>query len=259
MFIDLADTRVYVEQSGKGEALVLLHGFTDSGRNWLPIVPALDSSYLVTRPDARGHGLSARLEHEFTLDDLVTDVIGVLDGLGIAKAALLGHSMGASTAARVASLHPDRITRLVLEDPAWRRSKPATGYTPNPFESFIRDFPNASPDEQFSLARASNPDWGLKEIPFWIESKVQLDLACFRSQHNIPGPNWRDDVRGIRCSATLIVGDHERGAIVSAEIAEEAESLCPTLFTVHIPGAGHNIRREQGAAYLAAVRSALTK
>jgi N-formylmaleamate deformylase len=258
MFFDLSDTRVHVERSGSGEPLVLLHGFTDSGCNWLPLVPALDSNYLVIRPDARGHGLSACLEHEFTLDDLVTDVVGVLDGLGIAKAALLGHSMGASTAARVASLYPERITRVVLEDPVWRRSKPATGYTPNPFESFIRDFQNASADEQFSLARASNPDWGLEEIPFWVRSKVQVDLACFRSQHNIPGPNWREDVQGIRCSATLITGDHERGGIVSAEIAKEAESLCPTLSTVHVPGAGHNIRREQGTAYLSAVQSALT-
>jgi N-formylmaleamate deformylase len=257
MFFDLSDTRVHLEQSGSGEELVLLHGFTDSGCNWLPLVPALEATHTVIRPDARGHGLSARLEHDFTLDDLVADVIGVLDGLGIATAALLGHSMGASTAARVASLYPERITRVVLEDPAWRRSKPATVYTPNLFESLIRDFQNASPQEQLSLARASNPDWGQEEIPLWTQSKVQVDLACFRSQHNIPGPNWRDDVRGLSCPATLITGNPERGAIVTAEIAQEAETLCPTLTTINIAGAGHNIRREQGNAYLEAVRYGL--
>ncbi len=236
---------------------MLLHGFTDSGCNWLPLVAVLEETHLVIRPDAHGHGLSARLDRDFTLDDLAADVIGVLDGLGIAKAALLGHSMGARTAARVAALHPERITRVMLEDPAWRRSKPATVYTPNPFESMIRDFQNASLDEQLSFARASNPDWGQEEIPLWAQSKVQVDLACFRSQHNIPGPNWRDDARGLRCPATLITGDPERGAIVTPTIAQEAEALCQTIATVFIAGAGHNIRREKGIAYLDAVRSGL--
>jgi N-formylmaleamate deformylase len=251
MFLDLSDTRVHVEQTGDGPALVLLHGFTDAGCNWLPLIPHLSTTHTVITPDARGHGLSARLREDFTLDDLAADVVGVLDGLGIAEAALLGHSMGASTAARVAALHPDRITRVVLEDPPWRAAYPESDGTPNAFETFVRDFQVASSDEQLSLARSSNPDWDQEEIPLWAQSKAQFDLAGFGSHQNIPGPNWRNDVRGLRCPATLITGDTNLGAIVAPNIATEAEMLCPTLKLVHIPGAGHNIRRDQGSAYLA--------
>jgi N-formylmaleamate deformylase len=257
MFIDLADTRIHVEQAGSGPALVLLHGFTDAGYNWLPLVPLLSTTYSVLMPDARGHGLSARLSKDFTLHDLANDVVGMLDHLGIAEATLVGHSMGASTAARVAALQPQRVTRVVLEDPPWRSEEPPTTYTPNPFESFVRDFQEKSPSEQLELARASNPDWAHEELPIWAQSKAHVDLTSFASQHNIPGPNWRNDARGMRCPATLIIGDVERGAIVSKQIATEAETLCPTLRTVHIANAGHNIRREQGDRYRDAVLAAL--
>jgi N-formylmaleamate deformylase len=257
MFFDLSDTRIHVEQTGDGPALILLHGFTDAGCNWLPLIPHLSGGYTVIMPDARGHGLSARLKEDFTLNDLAADVVGVLDGLGVAQAVLLGHSMGASTAARVAALHPDRVSRVVLEDPPWRSTKPETVYTPNPFETFVRDFQNATAEEQLSLALSSNPDWNHEEIPLWAKSKAQVDLASFRSQHNIPGPNWRDDVSGLRCPSTLITGEATLGAIVTPDIAKEAEKLCSTLRTVYIAGAGHNIRREQGDTYLGAVLSGL--
>lgn len=257
MLITLPSTRLNVEQTGSGPALVLLHGFSDYGKNWLPLVPDLAKTHTVIMPDARGHGLSDRLATGFTLDDLAGDVIYLLDAMGIQQAALLGHSMGAGTAAHVAALHPERVARIVLEDPPWRAEHPQSAYQPDGWEAAVRAFQALSPDAQLAQARAQNPLWKDEEIPLWAESKAQFDMACFQAPLKVSWPDWRDDARAIRCPATLIIGDVSLGAIVSAGIAAEAERLCPTLRAVHIEGAGHCIRRERGEAFRSAVLRAL--
>jgi N-formylmaleamate deformylase len=66
-------------------------------------------------------------------------------------------------------------------------------------------------------------------------------------------------VRGLRCPVLLVTADVERGAIVSPEVAEEATRLNPNIRVVHVPGAGHNIRREQYAAFQSAVQGFLAE
>jgi pimeloyl-ACP methyl ester carboxylesterase len=70
---------------------------------------------------------------------------------------------------------------------------------------------------------------------------------------------WREVVRRIACPALLITADVAEGAIVTPEVAAEAVKLMPKGRVVHIPGAGHNIRREQFEAYMTAVREFLTE
>src|SRR3982074_3496619 len=70
--------------------------------------------------DTRGHGLSAAPTTGFTLEQLVSDVLAVLQALGLGQVALLGHSMGAHVAAQLAERHPEIVRALLLEDPPWR-------------------------------------------------------------------------------------------------------------------------------------------
>jgi lipase len=69
--------------------------------------------------------------------------------------------------------------------------------------------------------------------------------------------DWANALPRITCPTLLITADTERGAIVSAESAARLTALVPQTKVVHIPGAGHNIRREQQAAFLSAVRGFL--
>ena len=78
-------------------------------------------------------------------------------------------------------------------------------------------------------------------------------------ERNAPRPPWRDIVRRITCPVLLITADPERGGIVTPAVAEEAAHLWRTGRIVHIPGAGHNIRREQYEPYRAAVSAFLTE
>src|SRR4051794_25541382 len=88
-------------------AVVLLHGFTDSGAVWAPLARDLGGDYDLVAIDAVGHGRSGAPDVGFNRARNVTDAIAVIDALGLERPALLGHSMGGSTAAGVAAQAPD--------------------------------------------------------------------------------------------------------------------------------------------------------
>ncbi len=107
---------VAVEGPEGGQPVVLLHGFPDSGRLWRNQVPALTAAgFRVVVPDQRGFGGSdkpAEVE-QYSIPFLASDIIGVLDHLGIAKAHVVGHDWGSAVSWAVASLAGDRVDRLV--------------------------------------------------------------------------------------------------------------------------------------------------
>ena len=96
--------------------LLLLHGFTGSGDDWQHVfdVDALAREYLVVRPDARGHGRSAKPAEALTFQRLALDVIELLGRLGITTTRAIGMSLGAKTLLHVATAAPDRVEAMVL-------------------------------------------------------------------------------------------------------------------------------------------------
>ena len=101
---------------GSGPPVVLLHGFPESWKMWRHQVPALaGAGHRVLAPDLRGFGETSRpAEVEaYKLRTLVADVTGLLDLLGIERAAVVGHDWGAGLAWRVAMFAPGRVERLV--------------------------------------------------------------------------------------------------------------------------------------------------
>lgn len=117
MRIDVNGTAIEVEVTGEGPAVVLLHGFPDSGRLWRNQVPALAEAGLrVVVPDQRGYGRSDKPTDvaSYAMGFLVGDVLGMLDGLGLERASIVGHDWGAAVAWALASLVPDRVERLAV-------------------------------------------------------------------------------------------------------------------------------------------------
>lgn len=107
--IELAYTR-----HGKGNPLVLLHGFPLDHHIWDEIVPLLEDKFDLIIPDLRGFGNSTTVNTPYTMDDFASDIAGLLDQLGIQKTAIAGHSMGGYIALAFARLFPDRVTGLGL-------------------------------------------------------------------------------------------------------------------------------------------------
>ena len=105
-----------VTDIGEGKPVLLLHGFPDSRHVWRYLIPALlDAGYRVIAPDLRGYGESSRPEgvDNYTFDLLASDVIGILDALGVEKASVIGHDFGAGLAWYTVAFYPDRFNNLI--------------------------------------------------------------------------------------------------------------------------------------------------
>ena len=103
----------YIRQ-GKGAPLVLLHGFPLDHQTWDKIIPLMDDGNDLIIPDLRGFGESSTVDTPYTMDDLASDIAGLLDHLGVEKTAIAGHSMGGYVALAFARLYPQRLTGLGL-------------------------------------------------------------------------------------------------------------------------------------------------
>ena len=100
---------------GSGPAVLLVHGFGGHTFSFRHTIPALEREYRVIAVDLMGFGFSERpADADYSLAAHATRVLGLLDYLGIEKAAAVGHSMGGEVVMRMAAIAPDRIARLVL-------------------------------------------------------------------------------------------------------------------------------------------------
>jgi pimeloyl-ACP methyl ester carboxylesterase len=97
-----------------GPPVVLIHGYTDSARDWLPLLPYLSPRLHLILVDIRGHGGSSRPECCYTRLDFAYDVKLLLDALAVARADIVGHSLGSIIAQTFAEYWPEHTRRLIL-------------------------------------------------------------------------------------------------------------------------------------------------
>ena len=109
-------TTLHVRVGGTGPAVVLLHGFADTGDMWAPLATSLAADHTVIVPDLRGMGLSAVPEHGFEKANQAKDIADVLDTLHVARADIVGHDIGNMVAFAFAERYPERTTKLVMMD-----------------------------------------------------------------------------------------------------------------------------------------------
>ena len=114
--VETNGTKLYVRVGGKGPAVVLLHGFADTGDMWGAAAVALAKDHTVIVPDLRGMGLSAHPDVGYTKKNQAVDIAGVLDALNIEKADLVTHDIGNMVGYALAAQYPKRITRWVIID-----------------------------------------------------------------------------------------------------------------------------------------------
>ncbi|HVC03018.1 MAG TPA: alpha/beta hydrolase [Steroidobacteraceae bacterium] len=98
----------------RGQPVVLIHGFTDSALDWVPMLPYLPKRYRLILVDLRGHGQSSKPDCCYDLDDFAYDIKLLLDHLHVQKADIVGHSLGSLIAQRFAENWPRRTNRVVL-------------------------------------------------------------------------------------------------------------------------------------------------
>jgi pimeloyl-ACP methyl ester carboxylesterase len=115
-YIETNGTNLHVRIGGKGSAVVLLHGFGETGDMWVKLATELSRSHTVVVPDLRGMGLSAMPADGYDKKTQGQDIAGVLDALGIQSTAVVSHDIGNMVAYAFASQYPQRVTRFAPID-----------------------------------------------------------------------------------------------------------------------------------------------
>ena len=110
------NTKISYSDTGKGEAVVLLHGFLENQKMWLDLIPELSKKHRVITIDLLGHGESGCLGYVHSMEDNADIVKAVLSKLRIRKAVFVGHSMGGYVALAFAELFPKNVKGLVLQN-----------------------------------------------------------------------------------------------------------------------------------------------
>ena len=115
--VQLADgATIWVRSGGGGPAVVLIHGFGDTGDMWGPLATRLARTHTVIVPDLRGMGRSSKAAGGYDKKSQAADIRAVVEKLGQDRTAVVGHDIGTMVAYAYAARYPDKVTRLVVMD-----------------------------------------------------------------------------------------------------------------------------------------------
>lgn len=241
---------LHAEREGSGPPLVLVHGFTQTGRCWGPIADDLATDHTVIRVDAPGHGRSA-------------DVIAGLRGGGrmIAdqggEATYLGYSMGGRYLIHLALANPELVQGLVLvgatagiDDPAERAARAeadrrtAERIREQGLLTFLQEwvaqpmFAGIPAERQYLLERMENTVDG-------------LESSVVQSGTGSQDPSW-DKLHRLDMPVLVLAGELDEKYVALGRRLQESIGANATFATV--PGAGHAAHLEQPEAFLAVLR-----
>lgn len=258
--------RLHYYRTGHGEKrpLLLVHGFSDTGLLWALTAHDLEAEYDVILPDMRGHGLSARVQPDETVD-MAADVAELIRTLGLERPIVGGHSMGAMVTFQIGTRFPELASALILEDPPFRL--PGEDPTPppgqpdeSPIVKWARSLPGKSMDELLAQYHVEHPDWPEVLVRAMCESKKQLDPAIAEimgrrlRQDRV---SWLTTLQTIDLPMLIFTADPALGAIVTPEAEAKVRELNPKATIIHIPDVGHLIRFDRYAAFMEGLRAFL--
>ena len=264
------DATINVRVGGHGPAVVLIHGFAETGDMWSPMAAVLAKDHTVVVPDLRGMGLSSHPADGYDKWTQAGDIRAVLDKLGIVRADIVAHDIGVMVAYAYAARYPDKTTRLVVID------SPIPGIPP--WDKIVRlpalwHFNFGGPDAERLVA-------GRERIyldRFWNEfagDPKKIDEATRRhytALYSRPGAmrsafaqflaiDKKDDADNLKAMETkltmpvLAIGAEKAfGAIVATVMRNAATNVQEVI----IPNAGHWLMDEAPEPTIAAVKDFL--
>lgn len=238
---------------GDKPPLVLCHGFSDCHVAWTRTVQALEDNFDILIVDARGHGYSDKPESGYRSTDHAADIAGLIDALDLGQPALIGHSMGAATVAQLAADYPQLVSRIVLEDPPWREPTGMPANRGAQMQELVAMYGRMSREEIAEYGRGNNPTWDDEELWLWTLGKTLVSPYVVQDTSRLL-TDWHTVVPKINCPTLLVTADPDRGGIVTPKTAADLTDKHPNIQVMYIDEAGHNVRRDQFIAYIAAIR-----
>jgi pimeloyl-ACP methyl ester carboxylesterase len=247
------DLRIHVLESGSGTPVVMLHGGKGTAAQFAPLMGALQKDFQLFVPDRPGCGLSDMFNYtEIPFRKHAVDVVkGILDGLGLSRADIIGNSMGGYWALVFALAYPDRVSKLVLigEPAASGPQDPSNMHTP----------PYADPNPSIESTRGRYSAILVADINRVATEILAEDLAAAR----IPGANlaWnsmlddvkrekkvltyalRPELKNLQPQTLFIWGEKDRFG--PAVLGKEMAALAPNARCEVVSDAGHLVWLDQ--------------
>lgn len=264
--IALDGVTMHVRVGGKGPAVVLLHGFGDTGDMWAPLAADLMRDHTVVVPDLRGMGLSSIPAGGYDKKTQAADIRGVLNALKIEHSVVIGHDIGTMVAFAYAARYPQQTERLVVMD------APVPGIAP--WNDIVRspmlwhfDFGGADMErlvagrERIYLDRfwnefAGDPakvDEGTRQHYAKLYARpgaMHAAFSQFRSIRQDAADNAASMATKLKMPVLAVGGEKSFGANEAIVMRNAAD----TVTEVVIPNAGHWLMEEAPAPTIAAIR-----
>jgi pimeloyl-ACP methyl ester carboxylesterase len=252
--------------SGHGPPVVMLHGVSRCWQDFLPVIPALAELGHVIALDHRGHGGSSKGLPSYKVCDYVGDAVAFIQAHVTEPMVLIGHSLGAMTAAGVAARLPQMVKALVLEEPpgtlltsglkASRYWLQFTGIQRLMQEGRCNEHTLAMLPVQHPLDGRTVLLKDLRDeaaLKFSAECLAKLDLHVFDDlleSRWLDGTDWFSELAEIRCPTLLMRADVSCGGMLSEQDALRIESSIQQCERIDLPEQGHNIHGTAPARYL---------
>jgi len=272
-FVTVGGFRLHYVEAGPKDApvLVLLHGFGSNTITWRATMDALAGEYRLIALDLLGFGYSARsTARVHTLRRRAAQVVGLLDHLGIARATLVGNSLGGAVALQCAWDHPDRVERLVLVDAV--AGYDGRGGTPSPL---LGELLRRTPLGTILLANTFYDDArfakGLRAV-YHDPSRLQAEtLAGYLAPYRVrgsaasllaitatpPASDLPHAIAAIQTPTLIVWGRHDR--LVPPRYAELLARDLPHNRLVWLEDCGHVPQEECPAEFVIHLRAFLSE
>ena len=259
-------TKLYYEEAGIGTPVVFVHEFAGDYRTWEPQMRAFSRSHRCVAFSARGYPPSEVPSDpaRYGQDIARADVVAVMDGLGIAKAHVVGHSMGAYTALHIGIRHAERCISVTaagcgwgsVADPAVREAMRKVAAENGRDVRRRKAWPTAAviyADAPTRHAQKYKDPRGFAEFARMLGEHSALGHALTMSMLQAKRPTLWDmeaDLRRFSVPLLVIVGDEDETCIDGSVFLKRT---APTAALAVVPRSGHNINSEEPAAVNAAL------
>ena len=256
MLVRVNGVRLVGDDVGAGEALLFVHAFPLNRRMWAPQLEVLSDRYRCLTVDLRGFGESDTPEGPYPMDQLASDLAGLLDQRGIERATLVGLSMGGYIAFTFWRRFPEKLRALVLADTRAGADTPEGRQTRERLAA-TAETEGLAPVVQAQVPRLLSAG-ASPELRQWVQDMIEEASpqgVAGASRGMASRPDSAPLLAGIVCPTLVIVG--EQDAVTPPAEAERMASAVPHAQLVRIPVAGHLANLEQPAAFNAALRAFL--
>ncbi|GLS30104.1 Pimeloyl-ACP methyl ester carboxylesterase [Mesorhizobium albiziae] len=228
----------YVEiGDSEGSPTLLIHGYTDNSRSWSLVAPYMKKRRLLAI-DLRGHGKSDAPDCCYAYTDFADDASLFLDAMGIAKADVIGHSLGSLAAQLLAAQHPDKVKNLVLVS-----STTAIGGGPGSWlwDNVMPLTAPIDPESQFMKDWYANPN--TVDEDFLTRERTESAAVPIHVWRGVLWGTVIDDLTPIAplVKAPVLVLWGEKDGLFDLTHQEKLEKAYPDAVFQVFSGAGHNM------------------